>query len=85
MFFKLKKTSFLILAITALVCSRATFSFFKDPEGPNLLIGIVLATALYLVSLMAYVFDRSDAIFRKLLIAICIQIAAVTCLSFFLR
>ena len=32
-----KNSSLLILAITAVVCSRIMFAFFHDPEGPNLL------------------------------------------------
>ncbi len=35
-----KKTSLLILGTTSVVCSRVMFSFFNDPEGPNLLVVI---------------------------------------------
>jgi VIT1/CCC1 family predicted Fe2+/Mn2+ transporter len=56
LYFKSKKVSFLILAATAIVCSRALFFFFNDPEGPNLLIVTVFALAIYLLSIAAYVF-----------------------------
>jgi len=72
MFYESKKTSLLILGITALVCSRALFFFFNDPEGPNLLVVIGTALVIYFVSLAAYVLNSSSL--KKLLLAISIQI-----------
>jgi hypothetical protein len=45
------KTSLIILVITALVSSRTFFALVNDPEGPNLLIVVVLAAILLGVSL----------------------------------
>jgi len=78
----MKKTSLLILAITAIVSSRALFWLFNDPEGPNLLIVLVLAAILYAVSLAAYWFNSSITGLRRLLLAIAIQIVVVTVLYF---
>lgn len=41
----------LIVSITALACSRSVFFFFDDPEGPNLLVVMVMAIAIYFLSL----------------------------------
>jgi hypothetical protein len=49
-----KNSSLLILAITAVVCSRTMFAFFHDPEGPNLLVVTGMAAVIYLISLAVY-------------------------------
>ncbi|WP_214653035.1 hypothetical protein [Mucilaginibacter segetis] len=46
----------ILLAVTALICSRLLFVFFHDPEGPNLLIVAVMALAIYLPTAAAYLF-----------------------------
>jgi hypothetical protein len=51
---KSKKLSLIILGIASLVCSRVIFMFLDDPEGPNLLIVVVLAAILYTTSLAVY-------------------------------
>ena len=73
-----KKTTLIILGITAIVCSRASFFFVNDPEGPNLLIVIGAAVILYVVSLIAFVFKFSNRL--KLLLAILIQVIIVAVL-----
>lgn len=50
------KTSLLVLAIVSLVISRVAFLFINDPEGPNLLIVVVLAAIIYLAALALYFF-----------------------------
>jgi len=45
----MKKLPLVLLGIAALVCSRAVFFFINDPEGPNLLIVVVLAAVIYAV------------------------------------
>lgn len=52
MYFKLKKSSLVILAVTATVCSRVMFALFDDPGGPNLLIVTVMALIVYCLSLV---------------------------------
>jgi hypothetical protein len=67
-----KKTSLLILGITSIVFSRAMFLFINDPEGPNLVVVLGMATIVFLLSW---------AIFKglkKLPAVIVIQIAIVT-------
>jgi hypothetical protein len=74
-----KNSSLLILAITAVVCSRIMFAFFHDPEGPNLLVVTGMAAVIYLVSSAVYLsniypsltgFKRSSAtIFIQILVA----------------
>ena len=72
-----KKTSLLLLVITALACSRALFFFFHDPEGPNLLIVTVLALILYGASFIAWRFIPATT-GKKILFAICAQVLIVT-------
>lgn len=57
LYFKSKRIPLLILAATAIICSRMLFFFFNDPEGPNLLIVVVLALAVYILSAAAYLFS----------------------------
>ena len=73
-----RKTSLLLLVITAFACSRALFFFFHDPEGPNLLIVTVLALILYGTSFLAWRFIPSTTASKKLLFAICTQLLMVT-------
>ncbi len=82
-YFRSKKVSLIILAVTALVCSRVLFVFFNDPEGPNLLIIIGLAAAIYLLSWIVYVFGplRING-FTRLAVVICIQVLLVIGLYF---
>ena len=69
-----KKTSLIILAITALVCSRVMFSLFNDAEGPNLLIVVGAAVILYILSLLAYLLKSSLSSSKRLFLGILIQI-----------
>lgn len=85
MYFKSEKASLLILGIISLVCSRFLFFLFDDPEGPNLLIVVVMAVILYSVSFAAYTFNASTTPTKRLLLAIAIQILAITLLYFLLR
>lgn len=59
LYFKSKKVSLLLLAATALTCSRILFVFFNDPEGPNLFVVISLALVMYALSVTAYLFGPS--------------------------
>lgn len=85
MHFKPKKISLLILAITALACSRIFFSLFNDPEGLNLLIVVVMAIVLYFSSLTAYVVRYSITGLKRLLLAVSIQVLLVIILYFCLN
>jgi hypothetical protein len=71
-----KRTSLLLLVVTAFVCSRALFYFFHDPEGPNLLIVTVLALLLFGASFLAWRFIPATTA-KKLLIGICTQLLIV--------
>lgn len=85
MYFKSKKTSLLILGVTALVCSRVLFSLFNDPEGPNLLVVTGMALIIYCLSLTTYVFNSPITGLKRLLLAIFIQILLVIGFYFFLN
>lgn len=79
MYYKSKKISLLILGVTAIVCSRAPFFFFNDPEGPNLLVVMVMAGILYFLSLAVYVYTPSTLRgLTRLLLVIFIQILLTT-------
>ena len=88
MYFKSKKISLVILGITSILCSRAMFFFINDPEGPNLLVVMVMAGIIYFLSLAVYVFYPSTLPFKglkRLLLVIFIQILIVTGFYLFLN
>jgi hypothetical protein len=84
MFLKSKRGSLLIMGITALICSRALFALFNDPEGPNLLVVVVMAAILYLASLAVFVFGVPISGLKRLLIAVFIQVLLAAALYFVL-
>jgi hypothetical protein len=53
-----------LLAILSLACSRVTFFFINDPEGPNLLIVVVLALPIFAIFSVALHFLRKIKISR---------------------
>jgi hypothetical protein len=73
MHFASKKTSFVIPALTAIACSRALFSLLNDPEGPNLLIVMVMAAIIYFLSLMLCTRNLLVMGLKKLLLTIGVQ------------
>ena len=89
--FPSKKISYGILAITALVCSRALFLFIDDPEGPNLLVVIVTAAIIFICagSLAAYTFKPSAHLFltpsRRLWATVGVQVLITIILFLSLR
>ena len=82
MYFKSKKTSLVILAVTSILCSRTLFYFFNDPEGPNLLVVFGMAAIVYFLSLTAYLFNSSMTGLKRLVLVIAIQILIVIGLYF---
>lgn len=68
--------SLLVLAITALACSRMVFALFHDPKGPNLLVVTLLAALIYLISRATYLSNTWPSLtgLRRSAAAICIQI-----------
>jgi len=70
----------LILVITAVVCSRIMFAFFNDPEGPNLLVVVGMASIIYLVSSAAYLSNVYPSLtgFKRSSAAIFVQIFVAT-------
>jgi hypothetical protein len=77
-----KKIALLILAITALVCSRTMFALFNDPEGPNLLIVVGMAVILFSLSIVAYLFAPLASGLKKFLLAIFLQLIIIAGLYF---
>lgn len=90
MHIELKTTSLLILGATAIALSRVMFLFFDDPEGPNLLVVMVIAVVLYVLSLTLclsdffkkHFFSLLDTDFKKLLFVILLQTIIITTLYF---
>ncbi len=78
MYFKSKRISLSILGLTSILCSRAMFVFFDDPEGPNLLIVLVTALVVYMLSLTLYLFDFSSTGLKRLLLVISMQVLIVS-------
>lgn len=97
MYYRSKTTSLIILGITALLCSRAMFVFFDDPEGTNLLVTTVMGMIIYIPSLALYMSNHAArAVIRhislpaltgiaRLLATILIQILITTAFYFCLR
>ncbi len=82
--FPSRKASLVILGLTSLVLSRVMFVFIDDPEGPNLLVVVVMAGILYALTLLAYRFTSSVSGLKKLLLVIATQILIVTSFYFLL-
>jgi hypothetical protein len=79
--------SWLILAITALACSRIMLALFHDPEGPNLVVVGGMAAAIYLISLAAYLSNVSPLLagHKRIAVAVGIQLFIATGFYFWLR
>jgi hypothetical protein len=81
-----KNVTHLVLGVTALIFSRVLFFLIPDPEGPNLLVVVVMAALIWCLSL-----GTEKIIFktfhgeRKLLVAVLIQFVVAGCLYFSLR
>lgn len=86
MYFK-KNISLFILFFTSLVCSRAMFAFFDDPEGPNLLVVVVMAMVVFVLSLPVYRCYSSEAQDgqKRLFLPILTQVVVVIFFYVFLR
>lgn len=82
---KSKKSSVLILGVTALMCSRVLLWLFNDPEGPNLLVVIGMAAIVYVLSLVVYGLGSSSTHPRRFLLAFLVQIVSVVGLYFLLK
>lgn len=74
MYFKSKRITLIILAVTATLCSRAMFLFINDTEGPNLLVVTVLASVIFFLSLISYLFKLELTGAQRLLLVVFIQI-----------
>lgn len=86
LYFRSKKISLLILAATAIICSRLLFFFFSDPEGPNLLIVAVLSLVVYALSAVVYFFSSFKVYgIARLLTVIGIQMLSIVVLYFCMR
>ena len=70
-----KNGSLLVLAISAIACSRIMFALFQDPEGPNLLVVAGMAVVIYLPSSAVYLSNLFPALagFKRSAAAIFIQ------------
>ncbi|MBK0381170.1 hypothetical protein [Mucilaginibacter segetis] len=82
-YFRSKRVSLIILAVTAVVCSRLLFFFFKDPEGPNLFVVGVMALLLFVLAAAVYLLGplKINGI-NRLSLVIGIQVLAAIVLYF---
>lgn len=55
---KIPRITLVALAIISLLISRALFTFVDDPEGPNVLIVVVLAVGIFVVECTGYVLSK---------------------------
>ena len=82
-----KNISYVVLALTAVVLSRAMFALFDDPEGPNLLVVGIAAVFVFGVSLAVNYFHSSTFAVvgrNRLIVAILAQVVAVAVIYCFL-
>lgn len=79
-----RKKSLLLLAVTALICSRGFFALVDDPEGPNLLIVSVLAGIIYTVSIAPFMPRLNILDIKSVLLSLCIQVILVISVYIFL-
>lgn len=84
-FVKLNKTPLLILGVTSILCSRGMFLFINDPEGPNLLVVMVMALIVYFLSLAVYFFSAPTTSSKKLLLVIFTPLAIAAGFYFLLN
>jgi hypothetical protein len=83
----MKRNSYIILAISAVLLSRLTYVFFDDPEGPNLLVVTMLALVLYSLSYLVNSFYFSTKVKEenRLLYSIFTQIFSAVVLFLILK
>ena len=74
-----------VLFAISLGVSRVSLLLFNDPEGPNLLIVTVFATALFAVSLLAYIPRIRLMHALRFVLAIVTQVTIATLLYFVFR
>jgi hypothetical protein len=87
MHFNSRNGFLLILAITAVACSRAIFAFIDDPEGPNLLVVTAMGAVIFLLSSAIYFSSVSPSLtgFKRISVTILIQSFVAAGLYFGLR
>lgn len=85
MYFKSKVISLSILGVTSVLLSKVLFFFFDDPEGPNLLVVMVVALVIYGISLALYFSRLPTNGFKRLLTAVTVQVVMTTVLYFTLN
>jgi choline-glycine betaine transporter len=79
-----KNTSLIILGITSLIFSRGLFALFNDPEGPNLLVVVVMALIVFTLTLGVNRLLSLENGLRKLSLLILAQVLIVGIFYFFL-
>lgn len=79
-----KRISQIILGITSIVLSRTMLVSLNDPEGPNLLIVMVMAAIVFAPSWFVYSRLKQDGL-KNLSSPLFIQIIFVVGLYFFLK
>lgn len=83
-YYKSKKISLIILAITALMCGRSVFLFSNDQEGTNLLVTTVTAAIIYSMSLAFYFLKPLSVVgITRLILTVFVQILLVIFFSSF--
>ncbi len=76
----------MVLGVSAMLSSRLLFYFFRDPEGPNLLIVTVLGSVLFLSSYVVHkILPYSIVGWMRLGFCIICQVLLVVALYFVMR
>ena len=79
-----KKIFFLFLAVVAVTCARLLLFSVHDPEGPNLLVVTGMGAIIYLISISPFLFYAPPMTFRKMVLALGIQLLVSVGIYFWL-
>lgn len=76
---------FIVLGLSALLCSRLLFALIEDPEGPNLLVVFMGALPLCITAVATLRKTKRLPEFTRVFLAICSQVVAMLLLYLLLR
>ncbi len=80
-----KNLPYTLLGISSLASSRLFYALFDDPEGPNLLIVVILGIFLFVPASFIYIRFVSLPIWTRLHLSVLFELGAVLVLFFCLR
>lgn len=81
-----KNISLIILGLTSIVCTRLMLMLINDPEGPNLLVVLVMSAVVYTLALPVYFLSlEAPRQITKILLTFLAQVIIVAIMYIFIR